>query len=326
MKNTITFILLLISASIFAHEDTYKAIQLSNLHLKVKVGYEDSYQLKIAESYAPIINDFIKEIDSTQKVFIQFEEDYCSWKDEYYLLSVDSFKNSLIPAGFPFSYPYNLGYIKTEYGINIILSNADFKILPILKLISYGLRNQEHIMENQNYFKLDSENIHPGTKTMIDKYYSKRIKSIGIEIIDSLIQSKKTEIETKYLSQKIQLKDFEDCGFRILLNNDSIVIAFERYEDLIMISGLKCIIKEQKNNSFFIFNSDSSFFYLDSIKGNISVENNLTFSIKSNCENIVFITYSKENDMYELSNGYSGKNRTINYFSRHVIKSKKTKP
>lgn len=168
------------------------------------MGFEDSYQLKIAESYAPIINDFIKEIDSDQKVFIQFEEDYCSWKDEYYLLSVDSFMNSLIPFGFPFSYPYNLGYIKTGYGINIIFSNADFKILPILKLISFGLRNQEHITENQNYFKLDSENIHPGTETMINKYYSKKLKSIGFEIIDSLIQSKKTEIETKYLLEKFR--------------------------------------------------------------------------------------------------------------------------
>lgn len=114
MRNTITYILLLISTSIFAHEDTYKAIQLSNLHLKIKVGHEDSYQLKIAESYAPIINDFIREIDSTQKVFIQFEEDYCSLKDEYYLLSVDSFMKTVIPLGFPFSYPYDLGYIKTN--------------------------------------------------------------------------------------------------------------------------------------------------------------------------------------------------------------------
>jgi hypothetical protein len=59
MRIATTFILILISACIFAHEETYKAIQLSNLHLKIMVGYEDSYQLKIAESYAPLINDFI---------------------------------------------------------------------------------------------------------------------------------------------------------------------------------------------------------------------------------------------------------------------------
>lgn len=280
------------------------------------VGYEDSYQLKIAESYAPIINDFIKEIDATQKVFIQFEEDYCSLKDDYYLLSVDSFMNSVIPLGFPFSYPYDLGYIKTEYGINIILSNADFKILPILKLISYGLRNNEHIIEKQHYFELDSDNIHPITKTRMNRDYSVRIKSISLDIIDSLIQSKKTEIETKYLSQKILLKDCGDYRFQILLNNDSILIANELNENLLKISGLQCIIKEHQNNCLFIFNSESSFYYIDSLRGIISKEYNLTFSIKSICENIVFITYDKEKDMYELSNGYSGTNRTINYFSR----------
>jgi len=316
MRTAITFILLLISTSIFAHEETYKAIQLSNLHLKIMVGYEDSYQLKISESYAPLINDFIKEIDSTQKVFIQFEEDYCLLKDEYYLLSVDSFKNTVIPLGFPFSYAYDLGYIKTEYGLNIILSKSDFKILPILKLISYGLRNVEYIRGNQNYFKLDSDNIHPITKSRMNRDYSKRIKSISIDKIDSLIQSKKTEIENEYLSKKIILKGFVDSELQIILNNDSIVVENEMNENIIKISGLQYKVKGQHNHSHFIFNSESSFYYLDSTHEYISEENNLTFSIKSICENIVFITYDNEKDIYELSNGYSGTNRTINYYSR----------
>ena len=145
---------------------------------------------------------------------------------------------------------------------------------------------------------------------------SKRIKTISFEIIDSLIQSKKTEIETKYLSQKILLKDFGAYRLQILLNNDSILIANELNENLLKMSGLQRIIKEKQNNSLFLFNSENSFYYIDSLSGIISKENNLTFSIKSSCENIVFITYDKEKDMYELSNGYSGTNRTINYYSR----------
>ena len=302
--------------SIFAHEDTYKAIQLSNLHLKVMVGYDDSYQLKIAESYAPIINDFIKEIDSTQKVFIQFEEDYCSLKNEYYLLSVDSFINTLVPLGFPFSYPYDLGYLKTEAGINIILSNVEFKILPILKLISYGLKNNEYVLENQKPFELDSENIHPITKTRMNRDYSERIKSIGMETIDSLIHCKETELESKYLSRKILLKDIVDSEFQIMLNNDSVVIVNATDEKLLKISGLQCMFKEPQHQGYFVFNSESSFYYLDSKTENISEENKLTFSIKSICENIVFITYDREKDLYEISNGYSGTSRTINYYSR----------
>lgn len=311
MKIATTFILISLSTCIFAHEDTYKAIQLSNLHLKVMVGYDDSYQLKIAETYAQIINDFIKEIDSTQKVFIQFEEDYCSLKDEYYLLSVDSFKNSVIPLGFPFSYPYDLGYLKTEYGISIIILNADFKILPIMKLISYGLRNFKTVFENQKNFELHSENIHPITKTKL-----KRTKSFNIEKIDSLIQSKTTEIENKYLSQKIPLKDFVNYGFQIILNNDSIVVVNEMNKRLLKISSLRCIVKGQQNHSVFIFNSESTFYYLDNTNGYISEENNLTFSIKSICKNIICIKYDSDKDIYELSNGYAGTNRTVNYYSR----------
>ncbi len=316
MRTAITSLLVFVSISIFAHEDTYKAIQLSNLHLKIMVGYEDSYQLKIAESYAPLINDFIKEIDSTQKVFIQFEEDYCALKDEYYLLSVGSFKNSVIPLGFPFSYPYDLGYIDTEYGINIILKNDDFKLFPILKLISYGLRNNEYILENQNFFELDSENIHPITNTIMNRDYSKRIKSIGLETIDSLINCKETETEFKYLSRKIPLKDLNDYGFQIILRDDSVVIANETDENIFKISGLQCIAKEQQSHSFFIFNSENTFYHLDSIKGNISKECKLTFSIKRSCKNIVYITYDVEKELYEISNGYPGTNSTVNCYSR----------
>lgn len=188
--------------------------------------------------------------------------------------------------------------------------------MPLLKLISYGLRNNEHIIEKQHCFELDSNDIHPITKTRMNRDISKRIKTISFEIIDSLIQSKKTEIETKYLSQKILLKDFGAYRLQILLNNDSILIANELNENLLKMSGLQRIIKEKQNNSLFLFNSENSFYYIDSLSGIISKENNLTFSIKSSCENIVFITYDKEKDMYELSNGYSGTNRTINYYSR----------
>ena len=77
MKTIIIFLLLLTSLTAFAHEDTYKAVSRSNVHIKIQVGYESSWELRIVESYADIINDFIKEIDSKAKVFIQFSEDYC---------------------------------------------------------------------------------------------------------------------------------------------------------------------------------------------------------------------------------------------------------
>ena len=60
------------SLTTFAHEDTYKAVEKSNVHIMIQVGYESSWELRIVESYAEIINNFIKEIDSTEKVFIHF--------------------------------------------------------------------------------------------------------------------------------------------------------------------------------------------------------------------------------------------------------------
>ena len=90
------------------------------------------------------------------------------------------------------------------------------------------------------------------TKTRMNRDYSKRIKSISLEIIDSLIHSKVTEIEYKYLSRKILLKDFVDYGFQIILNDDSVIVANEIDENLLKISGLQCIIKEQQNRNNFV--------------------------------------------------------------------------
>ena len=109
MKTIIIFSLFLTSLTTFAHEDTYKAIERSNVHIKIQVGYESSWELRIVESYVEIINDFIKEIDSKEKVFIQFSEDYCHTNNDLFFLSYGDFKK-FIPDGFPWGYKYDMNY------------------------------------------------------------------------------------------------------------------------------------------------------------------------------------------------------------------------
>ena len=197
------FVLLIFSKALFAHEDTYKAIELSNLHIKVMVGFEPSYQLNIIEAYAKIINEFIVAIDRNEKVFIQFDEDYCLFKNNYYLLSYGNFNKNLIHFGFQFSYPYHLGFIKNDSGLNIIINQKAFKLKPVLQLIEYGLKNTVTIRANQKLLHIYTINIHPVPKYLISRdIVNNRVESIDLNIIDSIIQTRLSDISNSYLIKK----------------------------------------------------------------------------------------------------------------------------
>ena len=70
MKRLFLLFMILNSWVVCAHEDSYIAIEKSNVHFKIRVGYDESLNLSLIKSYAEIINRFIREIDSSEKVFI----------------------------------------------------------------------------------------------------------------------------------------------------------------------------------------------------------------------------------------------------------------
>ena len=66
MKQIIIFLLLLTSLTAFAHEDTYKAVERSNVHIKIQVGYES------AKSRSIIIVD--EKGNEMNKEWVYFDE------------------------------------------------------------------------------------------------------------------------------------------------------------------------------------------------------------------------------------------------------------
>lgn len=320
MKKVITiFILLIFSKALFAHEDTYKAIELSNLHIKVMVGFGTSYQLNIIEAYAKIINEFILEIDRSEKVFIQFDEDYCLFKNNYYLLSYGNFKKNLIPFGFPFSYPYNLGFIKNSSGLNIIINQKAFKLKPVLQLIEYGLKNTVAIRANQNLLHIDTINIHPVAKYLISRdIVNNRIESIDLSLIDSIIQTRLSDISKSYLTKKSILPNSNqalgDKKINFLLFNDSIHVSDNFNKNLISLSTIEDLAYEKESKGLFLFDSDTSFYFLDKDLQSDRKKYVLSFSIKISCENIIFISYSTENNFYVLTYQYSLENEKNKIF------------
>lgn len=292
MKIKVLSFLLLISSQIFAHEDYYEAVELSNLHLKIMVGYKSSPQLQIAKSYASAINDFVCEFAPTEKVFIQFNEDYCFSENNITYLAYGKFKDKLIPKGFPFSYKYNLGFIDSSEGINIIIQQKDFKIKPLLLLIEFVLKNKNSVIQK--------ELIYRGKQSNSDMNW----------ITDSLYNGNLSQTNKKYLNRRIQYiqtpEILKNKGIELYLQNDSIFFIREN-KKLLSIATFHMIRTEEiKNNnllfntnSIFVFDTNNSFYFLDTNLKSNNKQYDLSFKIS--CIGDVSIDYQQETTNYKLT-------------------------
>lgn len=329
-KNIVILLILLFSKVALAHEDTYKAIELSNVHIKIMVGYESSFQLDIIESCAETINDFVRSINPYQKVFIQFDEDYCYNNLNYFLLSYGDFKDFVIPYGFPFSYPYDMGFIEKEKGLTLTIAQTDFKLKPVLQLIEFGLLNKNYIIANQKILKTDSDNIHPVLKKRIFPEENKRIKSIHLSIIDSITKCNSSSITRKCLLKKNSIKDLsstlKEKEIEVFLQDDSIHFLNKIGNELLILSTLYCLRYESVSQGLFLFNSNSSFYFLNKELKSNQIEYELSFSV--DCLNEISVLYIKEPKGYKImKTGYFdfGESKTWDYFNseKNLIESRK---
>jgi len=291
MKKVVIIILLILTSwNVFAHEDTYKAVEKSNVHIMMQVGYESSWELRIVESYAEIINDFIKEIDSTEKVFIHFDEDYCFSYDDLYFLANGNFK-LFIPLGFPWGYKYDMNFINTQKGIGIIISEKYFSLKTLLQLLEFGLQNKNYIIEKKNI-----------VKRIINRLDGKYVHETGTaDIIDSILQSETSTLIEKYLSKRTELRDFFNITF--FLQNDSILIADKKGNEIVKTATINSVSCDSATNCWFISNTNHSFYFINQDLKSNQKQYNLPFKI--GCSDWIEIKCINKKSKYKLEkNGW----------------------
>ena len=294
MKRTILFLFLLISLTAFSHEDTYKAVEKSNLHIMIQVGYKSSWELLIMESYAEIINDFIKEIDSTQKVFIRFDEDYCFFYDYLFFVGYGEFTR-FIPSGFPWGYKYDMRYINTQEGIGIIINEKYFKLKTLLQLLEFGLQNKNYIIDEEGISKI------------------KRCESETAYIIDSIMQSELSHLTEKYLSKRVDfcnnvsMKWRTEFGIDFFLQNDSILFVNTNGFEILKLSTINSVYYDDSTDCLFLFNANRSFYFINQNLKSDNKQYNLPF--EWDCLEAIWVNYVAEESKYKLEK--DGKYRVV---------------
>ena len=318
MKRTILLILLMTSLTAFAHEDTYKAVERSNVHITIQVGDESSWELRIVEAYAEIVNDFIREIDSTEKVFIQFSEDYCYTNDDLFFLAYGEFKN-FIPDGFPWGYKYDMNYINSQKGINIIIKEKYFKLKTILQLLEYGLNNKDYIIEKENVSKGKRgryvHRIIDGKNWMKYELYTEPESPYTI---DSIFQNELSSLAKKYLSQKVNFNDLPKVltqkNIDLFLQNDSIIFIDAMETEILKSSTINSISYENTTDCLFILNTNRSFYFINQNLKSNQKQYNLPFEL--GCLDEVWIEYANKKYKLEKDGRYrfvGSKNKTMDW-------------
>jgi len=317
MKRIILLFLLLTSLTAFAHEDIYKAVEKTNVHIQIKVGYETSWELRIIESYAEIINDFIKEIDSTEKVFIYFSEDYCFFEKDFFFISYGNFKE-FVHSDFPWGYNYDMEFINSQKGVSVIISEKYFKLKTLLQLLEFGLRNKDYVKDKQQIYKED-KGIPAFSKYNPFHYLTKKEsgqESETASIIDSILQSETSTLIKKYLSKKISFQDIPKIliqkNIELFLQNDSIFFVDTEDSEILKIFTINSISYESKTGCLFILNTNRSFYFINQNLKSNQKQYDLPFEL--GCLDALWIKFVNKKYKLEKDGLYRfGKNKSMDW-------------
>ena len=249
--------------AVFAHQDIAVSWQESNLEINAYVGDPTSLQLSIIEAYSSTINDFIREINPNKKVSIHFYEDYCY-----------SGKNS-----FKVSYGKSLS---KEDELLMFLSTKYLKITPLLKIIEFGLTNTELFVKNQtSTFKLGYQSSEKDKKQekISSMFPTHDINVLNEKILMNVLEREISSIQKKYISQPIKIKGFSDSELQFYLQNDSIQVFHKNKIKLLSIPTIDRISYQEDTLSWFLFDTNNSFYFIDNVYSTTQRRYNLSFEI-----------------------------------------------
>lgn len=316
-KILIFFCLILGNISVFAFVDKIYVYEESNLLFQIKSGNERSKEKYILETYLKLINNFVKEIDSTQNIYIQFDQqDYYS-DHSFYTLSYGIFSDFALYGKIPYENSERISEKFDKKGIVIYFSNNFLKLKPILQLIEYGLKNKNEVVQNQHFIenKKDTIQVLEDRSYYLNKMYKNMVSNnlnrlnyvrINNDLINSIINNPKTQIQIDYLEIKTTCsnlyKELSENNYNLYLQNDSCYMV-NYNSDIIRLENIYGIRYVKEQNCLFIFDSQESFIFIDLYTKTKNHSSTLPFKIdcfQGTCFEVLQIYFDIEKKEYKI--------------------------
>lgn len=314
MKILTTIIFFLASYAGFAHEDHYESIKLSNVQIQVCDQYKNSFEIELIRSYADLINNFIKGIDTAEFVYILIDVDYCdSSNDDYHIFFAEFFATRL-PDEMPLLYDVELDFLKPNSHLVIDGNPNHFKLKPILKLIEYGLTNKECVLINQ--------------RTKLNTYEDQVKKCSETGLPDTIINSNsntgKVDEEMLYPNKFLfKYKSLEKIGVGITLSEDLIHFINKDSIKLISLSSLYSF-QVINDSTIVIFDTNHSIVVIHSDAPSTSKIH--TLPLKLSCIEYIKITNTEDSNLIEITimptRGYLFEGEQLKKFNFNLLTDK----
>ncbi|MEN0049801.1 MAG: hypothetical protein AAF806_22255 [Bacteroidota bacterium] len=246
----ILFVIVFITNGASVHQDLYVNDQFGNIHTRIKTGFEYE-QINIVTIIGRTVEKLAEKLNYDEPILLDFNHTYTSDIQNDYFISYDKGKIE------------NLEYeedrkkdLLKEDGIVIRQVSHEFDVENALRLVEYSISNLESIRKNQKKI------------IYAQNYCNWKINSIDTLKILQMLSKPKGHILNEVImnrtylnfnSQSETMKYFYQNGmfhFSIKSNNKT-------GSDIILSTKSLFQIEDFSSDRKIIFDSDSTFYYLD---------------------------------------------------------------
>lgn len=271
MKIKLLLLLIIITTSLFAHQDYYASFQKNNLYFQYSVGWEEMELNNKLKIFLHLADNLLKEKKTKEKIYINFTES-----------NLDSAYCTVGFGNFTFE-DYHTHHKSQHIGLKINIVNYDINIKELLNLVSGSVNNLRFIKSNQKHviinlhYRLNGLDQYD-TLTSIHSQIISTYKSAKDKLIEKLI-NKKTysnltgpqsfwNLDYYYQNNKFHFYNTSEpkTKYNPKTGKDDIVKTFG--EDILIVDNVT-ETKGNWNHGHFVFTNDSTLYYIPKIKNGI---------------------------------------------------------
>jgi hypothetical protein len=303
--------------SVFAFVDEIYVYEESNTLFQIQTGNSKSKEQQILKTYIQLINNFVREIDSIQTVFIQFDQQdyYCDYS--FYTLSYGTFSEFALYGKIPYPNSKVISKNFDHDGIIIYFSNNFLKLKPLLQLIEFGLKNKNKINKNQQFIEnmIDTTRFIEDRSSHLEVMYKNMVSHnlnshtyfrINNKEINSILNNPVSQIQSDYLSIRTSFpflySELSDNKYDLYFQNDSCYIE-NNNGDVIRLENIYGIRFVKQQNSLFIFDSQESFIFANSNTQTNTISPKLPFKIdcfQGMCFTVLSVLFDNERNKFKI--------------------------
>jgi hypothetical protein len=302
-KHILTLILVLTFGTVFAHQDFWMTKDFGNVKVRIKTGFEYEEITKVF-IIGQLAEQFSKQLNYTDKIFLDFKHHYTGNCDPDYFISFDKGKIEYSWSGADKEKDFLM-----EKSIVVRQVSRQFEAETTLKLLEYAIQNVGQIKSSQKVINYNKN------------YCQWTINSIDTTKIDTmLLEPQSIQLKTA-LSLKIDKPEKEfKYGLSYFFKDNKYSIFSRGYnkEDKTLLT-LDNIYDLRKigSSTMMIFDTDSTFYYVNQHQNKVSkqhsINNKYDYYRPYKVENIGGNKISINFSYYSKEEGRQPKNRTLIY-------------